>query len=116
MASTPSSVDLPTIALRARNPRLLEPSALHHSDGRLVARGPPGRRPGPTGRSDAYSEEQQDMTEIPVIEATSATGTWTKTAGIGWEDTPDATTAAVAIFAAEAQAEGWSGGPASARP
>ncbi|KAJ7787964.1 hypothetical protein B0H14DRAFT_3578199 [Mycena olivaceomarginata] len=70
----------------------------------------------PNGQKRRYAEEQQDMTEIPIIEATSTTGTWTKTAGIGWEDTPDATTAAVAIFAAEAQTQGWNGGPASARP
>ncbi|KAJ7823866.1 hypothetical protein B0H14DRAFT_2597621 [Mycena olivaceomarginata] len=96
-------------------PNILIQLAIHGFDAQF-SRGPPGRRPGPTGRSDAYAEEQQDMTEIPVIEATSTTGTWTKTAGIGWEDTPDATTAAVAIFAAEAQRQGWSGGPASARP
>ncbi|KAJ7883164.1 hypothetical protein B0H14DRAFT_2564965 [Mycena olivaceomarginata] len=113
MALTPSSVDLPTIALRAWNPGLLEPSALHHSDGRLVARGTARKTSRPNGQKRRICRR---VTKIPVIEATSATGTWTKTAGIGWEDTPDVTTAAVAIFAAEAQTQGWSGGPASARP
>ncbi|KAJ7819450.1 hypothetical protein B0H14DRAFT_3737466 [Mycena olivaceomarginata] len=49
------------------------------------------------GKMTPHAHPPQDMTEIPVIEATSTTGTWMKTAGIGWEDTPDATTAAVTL-------------------